>query len=204
MTHWFYEYECRKYGPVPQETIEHLTKHRAIGPRTRLWRRDASEPVEATQLPFLQPHFTLNEGENRLAGSTQGVRLVLERALDAVRSHTDESLANSKPPILYVGSSFIGVSAVALIDYRVLAIEPRDVEVRSDMPSPRTAVRQYTAIVRADVCKPFSWQASVEELRKHGTDKRQVDIVLDCIERADGSWQLFELMQDKVLPKAGG
>lgn len=204
MTYWFYEYEDGKYGPVPQETIAHLAKHRAIGPRTRLWRGDAPEPVEAAHFPFLQAHLSVSEGENRLAVSTQGVRAVLERALDAVRSQTDGSLADSKPPILHLGTSFIGVRAVALIDYRVLAIEPRDVQSRSDVPSPRTTVGQYTAIVRANVCKPFSWQASVEELRKHGTDKRQVDIVYDCIERADGSWQLFEVIQDKVSPKADG
>ena len=44
---WFYEYEGRKIGPIPLETLRHLAAYGAIYRKTRVWQGDTSEPIDA-------------------------------------------------------------------------------------------------------------------------------------------------------------
>jgi hypothetical protein len=44
---WFYEYEGRKVGPIPSETLLHLARYGVIHRQTRVWEGEASEPVVA-------------------------------------------------------------------------------------------------------------------------------------------------------------
>ncbi len=44
---WFYEYEGRKVGPIPAETLFHLARRGIIQRQSRLWRGDESAPAFA-------------------------------------------------------------------------------------------------------------------------------------------------------------
>lgn len=198
MTKWFYEYAGEKLGPVPQQTVVHLARHGAIGPRTRVWNGEDATPTELEQLSFLQA-LRLNEGpECPATAPSLSVRDILQRALDAVRDHAEDSLQQAKPTIWHCATRFSGANRVALIEYRIPAVEQLGIESFRSTAGSKTPLRVYRAVVCAFVCAPVTWEATVEELRKHGKEKREISIEYECIEWKDGGWALHEISRDRA------
>lgn len=197
---WFYEYAGEKCGPVSQCTIAHLAKHGAIGAHARIWTDDGGLAVAAEELAWLRPHLAALDDSSRGKESADRVRSVLARVLDAVRNHAVEELGQRSPPIVLIASCFDGTAGVALIDYRVIAVEQVAPEVNGGGAGSGMTAARFNAVVRASVCKRKSWRATVEELQKSGTDKRDAEFVFECIERKDGSWHVYERIPDRLLP----
>lgn len=198
MTKWFYEYAGEKLGPVPQQTVVHLARYGAIGPRTRVWNGEDATPTELEHLSFLEPTRSHEGPECWATDPSMSVRDILQRALDAVLDHTEDSLLQAKPTISHITMRFSGMKRVALIEYRIPAVEQLGIETFRATAGSKTPLRVYIAVVVAFVCNPLGWDATVEELRKHGKEKREVLIEYECIEWKDGGWALNEMSRDRA------
>ena len=192
---WFYEFDGKEHGPVPEETLAHLAKHGAIS-RATLVRREAGQPaVLAGQVAFLESHLTVNGTAPRQDDSGLLVKSVLSKALETIRNGVDAASDPALAGVVHISRCLTGPNKVALLDYRIECLEPLPTDNENRSASLKRVSRRFKAIVQAKVCKPLSWTDSIDELNKHATEQRNIAITYDCCQLEGGHWSLVEVVE---------
>jgi hypothetical protein len=184
MSGWYYEYDGKKHGPVPSETLRHLASHQAITTDTTVWKEGMAEGVPASRVKGL---FAQNQSTS--ADPNAEVKKMLDVALEACRNDAEASLSNHNPPMGVI--SPWSVSDV-LLDFEVTDVQqlPTPVDDPSVPASKKTKpVRLiWRAVVKVVLCDRPRQAMPVAELRRLQPGRRESEAVLIAKQFADGDW----------------
>jgi hypothetical protein len=184
MNGWYYEYDGKRFGPVPADTLRHLATHQAITPSTTVWKDGVADGVPGGRVKglFSQPHTPASDDHAE-------VKKMLDIALEACRNDAEPSLSKHNPPMGFI--SPWSVSDV-LLDYAVTDVHqlPTPVDDPSVPASKKTkAVRlMWRAIVKIVLCDRPRQAMPVAELRRLQPGRRESESVLIAKQFVDGDW----------------
>ena len=189
---WFYEYDGRRTGPVPSETLRHLAYHGAISPETNVWKGGMDTPVPASQVKNLF-RDVVEASVVRESHANETVTQYLQEALDACRDEDEDRLKAHAPPIAAIHP--FSISGI-LLDYEIVEIRrvPTPVFDSSLPPERQTKpVRQmYEATVRVTLCQRPNYRASLEEIRQLQPGRHEETVIYQCKEFNDGEWLFLD------------
>jgi|GEM_PF-2936898 len=185
---WFYEYDGKKIGPIPDATLRHLASHGAISPETNVWKTGMDAPVHASRVKNL---FTdiVEASIVEAATPSETVTSYLGEAFEACRDEDEDRLKQHAPSIHTIHP--FSVSSI-LLDYQILSVRqlPAPIQDSSAPPDQRTKpVRQmFEATVHVVLCDRPNYRASLDEIRRLQPGRREETIVYECKEFKDGDW----------------
>lgn len=189
---WFYEYDGKKFGPVPGSTLRHLAAHGAILSSTRIWKSCTDHPVNASRVSGLLPaHVT-----PMLTVQSSAVHLAMTNllaAMEACRDEDDDRLTSHIPPIHAIHP--FAISHV-LVDYRLVSMIELPVPLIDPLlPASKTAkpiTRLFSAIVEVSICDRPRQRTPLAEIRRLRPDLRIVTIEYEGKEFDDGEWLFLD------------
>lgn len=189
---WFYEYDGKKVGPIPDATLRHLARHGAISPQTNVWKTGMDAPVSASRVKNLFANIV----EASIVSESSPNETVTQYLIESLEACRDEDQDRLKQhtPALHAMHPFT-VSSI-LLDYEILSVRqlPTPIQDSATPPEKRTKpVRQmFEATVHVVLCQRPNYRTTLHEIRRLQPGRREETIVYECKEFKDGDWLFLD------------
>jgi hypothetical protein len=189
---WFYEYDGKKIGPIPSETLRHLARHGAISKTSPVWKQGMSASVHAEKVKGLFDSSLDSTSSTVTDSASQGEPAVikyLRAVLDACCDDDTGNLMKGSPSLGFVNPWSV---AKVLLSYEIGSLEQLPTPV-VDMSLPlgkrtKPVKSMFQVTVHAVLCVRPAYATTMAEVRKAQPGRHEEDEALICKEFEDGSW----------------
>ncbi len=191
-TEWFYEYEGKKVGPIPSETLRHLARHGAILRQSIIWKSGVAGSFPADKIRGLFDSAAIGTGvesDGVPSEAEQPVLKYLREVLDACCADADGDLMSKTPQLGFIAPwpPSKGLLAYDVRDLRQLPTPVVDMSLPLGKRTKPVAV-MFQAKVHVVLCVRPSHPTTVAEVHRLQPGRHEDDVELICKNFDDGSW----------------